>query len=61
MKDKEIKFEEIESSHTLHTRCTVTGEGHVQVREKWRGCKCYSDVRLDTLKDQRACVSILLQ
>ena len=33
MKDKELKFEEIEGSHTLGG----TGEGHVQVRGKWRG------------------------
>jgi hypothetical protein len=34
MKDKEIKFEEIETSHTLGG----VGKGRVQGREKWRGC-----------------------
>ena len=34
MKDKELKVEEIEVSHTLGG----TGEGRVQGRGKWRGC-----------------------
>ena len=38
MKDKEIRFEEIETSHTLGG----TGEDRVQGRGKWRGFTCYS-------------------
>ena len=38
MKDKEVKHEEIEASHTLGG----VKEGHVQGRGKWRGCTCYS-------------------
>ena len=34
MKNKELKLEEIESSHTLGG----AGEGGVQGRGKWRGC-----------------------
>ncbi len=34
MKDKELKLDEIESSHTLGG----PGEGGVQGRGKWRGC-----------------------
>ena len=41
MKDKDLKLEETEASHTLGGR----GEGRVQVRGKWRGCRCYSAVR----------------
>ena len=41
MKDKELKLEETEASRTLGG----AGEGRVQVREKWRGCRCYSVVR----------------
>jgi hypothetical protein len=33
MKDKELKLEEIEASHTLGG----AGEGRVQGRRKWRG------------------------
>jgi hypothetical protein len=36
MKDKELKLEEIEASHTLG----VSGEGHAQGSGKWRGCTC---------------------
>ncbi len=35
MKDKEAKFDEMETSHTLD-------EGRVQGRVKWRGCIWYS-------------------
>ena len=38
MKDKELKLEEIEASHTLGG----AGEGRVQGRGKWGGCTCYS-------------------
>ena len=41
MKDIELKLEETEASRTLGG----AGEGRVQVRGKWRGCKCYSAVR----------------
>ena len=41
MKDKELELEETEASHTLGG----AGEGHVQVRGNWSGCKCYSPVR----------------
>ncbi len=42
MKDKELKpLEDIEASHTLGG----AGEGRVQGRGKWRGCRCYSAVR----------------
>ena len=41
MKDKVIKFEEIEVSHTLGG----SGEGGVQGRGKWRGYTYYSVVR----------------
>ena len=41
VKDKEVDLEETEVSLTLGG----TGEGHVQVRGTWRGCKCYSVVR----------------
>ena len=41
MKDKDLDLAETEASHTLG----VEGECHMQVRGKWRGCKCYSDVR----------------
>ena len=34
-KDKKIKLEEIEVSHTLGG----VGEGRVQGRGKWRGCR----------------------
>jgi len=35
MKDKELKFEEIEVSHTLGG----TGEDHVPGRGNWTGCR----------------------
>jgi hypothetical protein len=35
MKDKELKLEETEAAHTLGG----AGEGRVQVRGKWRGCR----------------------
>jgi hypothetical protein len=38
---KETKLEEIEVSHTLGG----SGEGRVQGRGKWTGCRCYSGVR----------------
>jgi len=38
MKDKQLKLEEIEASHTLGG----SGEGRVQGRGKWRGCTYYS-------------------
>ena len=41
MKDNELKLEEIEASRTLGG----AGEGRVQERGKWRGCRCYSVVR----------------
>jgi hypothetical protein len=41
MKDKEVKLEETEASHTLGG----VGEGRVQGRGKWRGCRCYSGVK----------------
>ena len=41
MKNKELKLEETEASHTVGG----SGEGRDQVRGKWRGCKCYSAVR----------------
>ena len=41
MKDKELKLEEIEASHTLGG----AGEGRVQGRGKWRGCIFYSAVK----------------
>ena len=41
MKDKDLKFEEIESSHTLGG----SGEGRDQGRGKWRGCKFYPGVK----------------
>jgi hypothetical protein len=41
MKDKELKLEEIEATHTLGG----PEEGRVQERGKWRGCTCYSAVR----------------
>jgi len=37
MKLKELAFEETEASNTIGG----AGQGHVQVRGKWRGCKCY--------------------
>jgi hypothetical protein len=41
MKDKEVKCEEMEVSHTQGG-----AEGcRVQWRGKWRVCRCYSDVR----------------
>ena len=49
MRDKEIKFEEIEVSHTLGG----TGKGGVQGRGKWRGCTYYSAVRYTTSKWSR--------
>jgi hypothetical protein len=39
-KEKKLKLEETEASHTLGG----AGEGRVQVRGKWRGCRCYSAV-----------------
>ena len=42
MKDKDLKFEEIESSHTLGGG---SGEGRDQGRGKWRGYRFYSDVK----------------
>ena len=41
VKDKEVKCEEMEASHTLGG----TEGGRVQWRGKWRVCRCYSDVR----------------
>ena len=38
MKDKELKLEKIEASHTLGG----AKEGRVQGRGKWKGCTCYS-------------------
>jgi hypothetical protein len=38
MKDKELKLEEIEVSHTL----SGAGEGSVQGRGMWRACTSYS-------------------
>ena len=46
MKDKEIKLEEIETSHTLGG----VGEGGVQGRGKWRGYTSYSVVRYTNAK-----------
>jgi hypothetical protein len=43
VKDKEIKLEEIETTHTIGIG--GTGEGRVQGRGKWRGCRCDSGVR----------------
>jgi hypothetical protein len=43
MKDKEVKLEEIETSHTIGI--SGTGEGRVQGRGKWRGCRYASGVR----------------
>jgi hypothetical protein len=40
MKDQEIKLDECEVSFTLGG----AGEGRVQGRGKWRGCRCYSAV-----------------
>ena len=37
MKNEDLKFEEIETLHTLGG----TGERHVKGRGKWRGCGCY--------------------
>jgi hypothetical protein len=37
MKVKELKLDEIEASHTL---CGA-GEGRVQGRGMWRGCRCW--------------------
>ena len=48
MKDEELKFEEIDSSHTLGGTGKSPGER--------RGCRCYSDVivtHLDTSISQR--------
>jgi hypothetical protein len=42
MKDKELKFEETEASHTVGE----VGEGRVQMIGKWRGCRCYSVVKV---------------
>ena len=41
MKNKEQKLEETGASHTLGG----AGEGRVEVRGKWRGCRSYSVVR----------------
>ena len=49
MKDKEMKFEEIEVTHTLGG----AGEGGVQGRGKWRGCTCYSTVKYTKAKWSR--------
>ena len=38
LEDKEVKLEEIETSHTLGG----SGKGRVQGRGKLRGCTCYS-------------------
>ena len=46
MKDKEIKFEEIETPHTLGG----TGEGGDRGRGKWRGSANYSGVRYTKVK-----------
>ena len=43
MKDKVLKLEATEASHTQGG----AGEGRVQVRGKWRGCRCYSAVRYE--------------
>ena len=45
MKDKELKLEEIEASHTLGG----AGEDRVQGRGKWRECTCYSTTEQDTI------------
>ena len=45
MKDKEVKVEGIEASHTLGG----SGEGHVQGRGKGRGCTFYSDTEQYTM------------
>jgi hypothetical protein len=49
MKGKELKLKEIhEASHTLGS----AGEGRVQGRGKWRGCRCYAGVKhCNTLKN----------
>ena len=39
MKDKQLKLEEIESFYTLGG----VGEGRVQGRGKWRGCRFFSN------------------
>jgi hypothetical protein len=44
MKDKELRLEEIEVSHTLGG----VGEGRVQGRGKWRGYTYYSDTETYT-------------
>ncbi len=50
MKDKKLKLEEIEASHTV-TRlsmgrsCPGEREGRVQERGKWSGCSYFSAVR----------------
>ena len=41
MEDKELKLEEIEASLTLGG----AGEGRVQGRGQWRGCRLYSGVK----------------
>ncbi len=38
MKDKELKFEEIDVSHKLDG----SGEDRIQGRGKWTGCRYYS-------------------
>ena len=43
MEDKELELEETEASHTPGG----AGEGRVQVRGKWRGCRCYSAVKYE--------------
>ena len=45
MKDKELKLEEIEVTHTLGG----AGEGRVQGRGKWRGCMMYSGAEQYTI------------
>ena len=47
-KDKDLEVEEIESSLTQRG----SGEGRVQGRGKWRGCRYYSGVSVGVRQTQ---------
>ena len=53
MKDKELKLQETEASHTLGG----AGESHVQGRGKGIGCKCYCPVRYTIINRSRRTVA----
>jgi hypothetical protein len=50
MKDKNPKFEENETSLTV---VGGTGEGRVEVRGRWRGCRLFFTVRYSTVNRSR--------